>query len=202
MKYLLPLLLVFMYACGDADRTDNSDNFENLEVWWEENTDSLQANTEQGWEEFKAEWKEQKAKVNRDDLDEEDQREYDRMEQEVNQRDQENQTRWQTARRDNTKVDADGMEVLLLGDSYDWNSITAANMKDTYIAFMEKVRANNDDWTEAEWNAADAVFTKLQNKKDEVDENMDATDEAKIAALVTEYRTLETAADVSDSASN
>ncbi|MDX5346273.1 MAG: hypothetical protein LPK19_03420 [Hymenobacteraceae bacterium] len=90
------------------------------------------------------------------------------------------------------------MEKELLGDNMDVNTLSAANMRDTYISFMQKVRRKKDNWTEAEWEQAEQVLKKLNNRKDQVSNLLSMKDKAKITALQMEFQSLQTGSDLED----
>ncbi|MBB6612778.1 hypothetical protein H7F15_17180 [Pontibacter sp. Tf4] len=101
-----------------------------------------------------------------------------------------------TAQQDNNGVPA--FEKELLGPYADINKIPAADLRAAYITLLESVRSRSDNWTNAEWNKAQAVMKKLDARKKVVEKDLETDDKAKIKLLHAELRALETKKDIKD----
>ena len=203
-KSLLGIVAVLFFACGDPEKESAKEEYNEFKAWWNDKTDSLDVETKEEWQEFKTEFNERTAKIDAklEKLGDEDRKEYEATKSEYSEMEASNEEKWANVNREgDTAVTLDEStvkqwEVKLMGkDMGDWSSVTAANVKQAYIDFMENVRAQNGTWTDADWDYVDVVFDRLDARKDQVDDNLDVTDEAKIKALQMEYRTLETAAE-------
>ena len=90
------------------------------------------------------------------------------------------------------------MQQELLGDHADINAITAANMRQAYITFMENVREQKANWGDTEWQNAKNVLERLNAHKETVEKELGTDDKGKIKMLQAEFRTLETGGDIKD----
>lgn len=86
----------------------------------------------------------------------------------------------------------------LLGEHADINALTAANMRQAYITFMENVREQKSNWGDEDWQNAKNLLEKLNAHKETVEKDLKTDDKGKIKMLQAEFRTLETAGDVKD----
>lgn len=87
-------------------------------------------------------------------------------------------------------------EQNLLGEWANPNSLNETNVEAAYEAFMERVRAQKEDWTEEDWDMARRVLEGLDERKEKIAGNISTESEVKIKSLQMEFRTLETAADL------
>lgn len=90
------------------------------------------------------------------------------------------------------------MQQELLGEHADINAITAANMRQAYITFMENVREQKANWGDTEWQNAKNVLERLNAHKETVEKELGTDDKGKIKMLQAEFRTLETGGDIKD----
>ncbi|HEY4652067.1 MAG TPA: hypothetical protein VIG72_11670 [Pontibacter sp.] len=100
-----------------------------------------------------------------------------------------------------TQQNNNGVPALqqeLLGPYADINKIPAANLRQAYITLLESVRERNDNWTDAEWNKAQAIMKKLDARRKVVEKDLGTDDKAKIKLLHAELRALETKKDIKD----
>jgi hypothetical protein len=77
-------------------------------------------------------------------------------------------------------------------------TFTAAQMREVYTQFLQNVRARRATWTAADWDYVDEIYTRLNQKKDLVEDQISGEDKLKIKALQAEYLTLETSKDAKD----
>lgn len=89
-------------------------------------------------------------------------------------------------------------EQALLGPHADINKIAAADLRQAYITLLEGVRSQSDNWTDAEWNKAQAIMKKLDARRKVVEKDLGTDDKAKIKLLQGELRALETKKDIKD----
>ncbi len=90
------------------------------------------------------------------------------------------------------------LEQTLLGEYAEINALTATNLRQAYITLLENVRAQQNTWTDADWNKVHAVINKLDARKNALNKQLGADDKAKIKLLQGELRALETKGDVKD----
>ncbi|TPE43883.1 DUF6565 domain-containing protein [Pontibacter mangrovi] len=90
------------------------------------------------------------------------------------------------------------LQKQLLGEHANIGAITADSMRQAYITFMDNVREQKGNWTDAEWQQAKELLEKLDAHKETVEKELGTDDKAKIKMLQAEFRTLETAGDVKD----
>lgn len=76
--------------------------------------------------------------------------------------------------------------------------LKAGQVRDTYVRFMENVRAQRTDWTLRDWEYAEHVYLRLNERKQQVLEQMSNSDKMKTAALQVEFNTLRKSRDAKD----
>ncbi|WP_233555555.1 hypothetical protein [Pontibacter oryzae] len=86
----------------------------------------------------------------------------------------------------------------LLGTWADYNMLSENNIRDAYITFMENVRAKKGNWSNQDWEMAKRVIEELNEQKQQIKAPIPTDTEVKIKALQMEFRTLETAADITN----
>ncbi|WP_242927924.1 hypothetical protein [Pontibacter vulgaris] len=89
-------------------------------------------------------------------------------------------------------------EQNLLGTYAEVNTISALNLRQAYITLLENARAQQNTWTDKDWNKVHAVINKLDARKNALEKQLGADDKAKIKLLQGELRALETKGDVKD----
>ncbi|MCX2739458.1 hypothetical protein [Pontibacter anaerobius] len=90
------------------------------------------------------------------------------------------------------------MQQELLGEYADIKALTAQNMRQAYITFMESVREQKGPWADEEWQNAKNLLEKLNAHKETVEKELGTDDKAKIKMLQAEFRSLETTGDIKD----
>lgn len=90
------------------------------------------------------------------------------------------------------------MQQELLGEFAGINSITAQNMRQAYITFMENVREQKGAWGDEQWQNAKNVLERLNAHKETVEKELGTDDKGKIKMLQAEFRSLETKGDIKD----
>jgi len=86
----------------------------------------------------------------------------------------------------------------LLGANTNLASLTAADMRETYLLFMGIVRAKKQRWTQEDWDYVDHVYSQLNNRREQVESDIPTTDRIKIKSLQAEYLALEASSDAKD----
>lgn len=89
-------------------------------------------------------------------------------------------------------------EKELLGPYADINKIPAADLRQAYIMLLQSTRDKSSNWTDAEWNKAQAIMKKLDARRKVVEKDLGTDDKAKIKMLKGELRSLETKKDIKD----
>ena len=86
----------------------------------------------------------------------------------------------------------------LLGTYADLNTITPDNVAEAYTQFMRQVRAKRRTWTQRDWDYADAIFKRLNERRRAIRLDVRASDDVRVKALQAEYLALENGRDVKD----
>jgi len=86
----------------------------------------------------------------------------------------------------------------LLGTYADLNTITPDNVAAAYTQFMRQVRAKRRTWTQRDWDYADAVFKRLNERRRAIRLDIRASADVRVKALQAEYLALENGRDVKD----
>src|SRR5687768_12243456 len=81
--FILSIAFILTSCSGNSENAENEGNYSGLKAWWNENTADISSSTKEQWAEFKAEFQEWKAKINREDLNDEEKAEYDKMDSDV-----------------------------------------------------------------------------------------------------------------------
>ncbi|WP_205502985.1 hypothetical protein [Rufibacter psychrotolerans] len=76
--------------------------------------------------------------------------------------------------------------------------LPAQQMRDVYTQFLQNVRARRANWTAADWDYVDEIYSRLNQKKDQVEDQIPPKDKLKIKALQAEFLTLETGKDAKE----
>jgi hypothetical protein len=109
---------------------------------------------------------------------------------------------WETAQEDAygqplRRETAAAWERRLAGTSK-IGQLKASQLRDTHVRFMENVRAQRTDWTLRDWEYAEHVYLRLNDRKQQVLGQLDTSDKMKIAALQVEFNTLRKSRDAKD----
>lgn len=81
-------------------------------------------------------------------------------------------------------------------------NLKAGQMRDTYIRFMDSVRAQRSNWSLRDWDYAEHVYLVLNDRRQQVLGNMNNSDKIKVAALQVEFNTLRKSRDAKDMYNN
>ena len=190
---LLSILFVvaLLSACSASKETEVEDELGDFRTWVSQTTSNIGDRTEDDWKRAKSDFStrtqelDQKQETFTDEL----KQEYQQLKDEFNNADKAYEEGRRAAR-------LTEWEQKLLGSYADKTTITSANVRQVYIAFLESVRSQRSTWTDEDWEMAKMVMKSLNDRKEEVDEDLPTDDEVKIKALQMEFRTLETGGDL------
>lgn len=91
-------------------------------------------------------------------------------------------------------VDNNRMKIRnqLLGDAYpamddQWMFVTPQNIVDVYEKMVDNTRKYGDNYTDAEWAVAKAMWNALNDRKNQVEKDISTRDNLRIAGLKVAY---------------
>ncbi|MBA9075378.1 MULTISPECIES: hypothetical protein [Rufibacter] len=90
------------------------------------------------------------------------------------------------------------MEQELLGEYRFLSQVSAENIKDAYVHFLQQVRDRKDVWTMEDWDYANGIYKRLNEREKVLHEDIILRHATKIKALQAEYLALENRADLKD----
>lgn len=185
--------LISLGSCTTTRETEVEDELSEFRNWVSRETSQLASRTEEDWEQAKQDFKVRTRELDQkqEQFSEELQEEYQQLKQEFIEADES----YASVRQEALMAEWGGK---LLGQWADMDTLNAANIREAYITFMENVRAQKSQWTDADWAMAKMVLEQLNKRKEEISADIDTDSEVKIKALQMEFLTLETAADITD----
>lgn len=86
----------------------------------------------------------------------------------------------------------------LLGTYADLSTITPDNVAAAYTQFLRQVRAKRRDWSQRDWDYADVIFKRLNERRRAIYLDVRASDDVRVKALQAEYMALENGRDLKD----
>ncbi|MCC9135009.1 hypothetical protein ACFSKU_19050 [Pontibacter silvestris] len=89
----------------------------------------------------------------------------------------------------------------LLGEYDEIDNITPNNIREAYLTFMGVVRTKRRNWSQNDWDYVDHIYSKLNQRRRQIEDQIGTRDNLKIRSLQAEYLTLESAADAGSLAS-
>lgn len=195
LSFLLTLMvsMICLGSCTTTRESEVEDELGDFRNWVSRETSQLANRTEEDWKQAKQDFqtRTQELDQKQEQFSAELKEEYQQLKQEFNEADE----AYTNARSEARMAE---WESKLLGQWADMNTINAANVRDAYITFMENVRTQKAEWINEDWDMAKVVLQQLNDRKDEINADIDTDSEVKIKALQMEFLTLETAADVVD----
>jgi flagellar biosynthesis GTPase FlhF len=90
------------------------------------------------------------------------------------------------------------MEQELLGDYQSLSQVSADSLRDAYTHFLQQVRARKDVWTMEDWDYANEIYKRLNEREKVLHDDIILRHATKIRALQAEYLALENRADLKD----
>ncbi|WP_266205807.1 hypothetical protein [Pontibacter kalidii] len=178
-------------SCSATREQQVEDDLADFRAWVSNATSNVAERTEEDWKRAREDFKTRTEELDRkqDNFSAELRQDYQSLKQEFRNADEEYQ-------RHVTGEDLAEWEQRLLGQWADLDSLNETNVREVYIALLENVRAQKDSWDNEDWEMAERVLEKLNERKDDINGNIPTDTEVKIKALQMEFRTLETAADM------
>ncbi|PRY07364.1 hypothetical protein CLV24_12313 [Pontibacter ummariensis] len=86
----------------------------------------------------------------------------------------------------------------LLGEYGNISDIQPENIREAYLTFMGTVRTKRRNWTQEDWDYVDYVYSELNQRRREIQNQVRTADKLKIRTLQAEYLALEGSADTQD----
>lgn len=178
-------------GCTTTREQEMEDELGEFRTWVSQQTSQVANRTEDDWQQAKQDFsmRTQELDQKEDEWSAELKEEYKQLKEEFTRADES----YERVRNEARKSE---WERNLLGRWADMATINEANVREAYTTFLENVRAQKENWTNADWDMAKMVMEELNNRKSQITGNIDTETEVKIKALQMEFRTLETAADV------
>ncbi|MDB5262272.1 MAG: hypothetical protein JWQ14_1553 [Adhaeribacter sp.] len=178
-------------------QTKVSNELEDFRSWVRTKANRTDSSARENWPEVKEDFKRRTARIDRkaDSLSADARAEYARLKADYQTWEEKNQSRAQQP------LDANKLrqwEQELLGPTKELATLTAADLRETYLLFMGIVRAKKNKWTQDDWDYVDNVYSRLNDRKEELEGGLSAADLLKIKSLQTEYLALEAAQDAKD----
>jgi len=174
-----------------------SQELEEFRNWVSIRANRTDSSARENWPEVKEDFKERTSRIESrlDSLSADSKAEYARLKTEYQ--------AWENKkeRRESKPLDANKLrqwEQELLGPTKELATLTAADMRETYLLFMGIVRAKKNKWTQDDWDYVDNVYSRLNARKQELEGGIPTTDRIKIKSLQAEYLALEATHDAKD----
>jgi hypothetical protein len=77
-----------------------------------------------------------------------------------------------------------------VGQDISFNFVTANNILNTYQSFVDAVAANKDNYSREDWDEIKVLYEALDTRKNEVERDLKASDNTKIASLKIKYASI------------
>lgn len=193
LTILLFIASLAISGCSASKEQQLEDDLADFRTWVNDATSSVATRTEEDWERARADFK-----MRTQELDENQDQFSDELKQDYNNLKDEFRSADERYKLNMAEPELAAWRSELLGSWADYNTLHENNIRDAYIAFLENVRANKGRWTDEDWEMAKRVLDELNNQKKRLTGNVPTDAEVKIKALQMEFKTLETAADVTD----
>jgi Skp family chaperone for outer membrane proteins len=192
-----PLLLAFMWlALSSAEalaQSKTSSTFNEFKDWVSRTTSSASDKTEEEWEQVKTEYKDLTSRLDKeeDKLSASAKKEYKQLKADFSKTEAGLKTRWQNMKASESMASQSSLSAqTMLGEKYgNIESLEPHQMKDAYREFIMHVRANSNNWTDADWKQAKNVYQQLSDKREGM-MNIPTSDEASIQTLQAEFNAM------------
>lgn len=176
--------------------TTASRELDELEAWVQDKAQRTDSTTRENWPKVKEEFRQRAARLDAkaDSLSAEGKAEYARVKQKYES--------WEARQERRTSQPLDAAKLLqwekeLLANKK-LESLQAPDMREAYLTFMGVVRARKTRWTQDDWDYVDHVYSRLNDRKRQVDSALPTSDLVKIKTLQAEYLALEAGSDAKD----
>lgn len=180
-------------------RTGNTaeDELEEFRAWLNRQTEKGDTAIRREWPQVREELRERNAKLEQkfDSLSEQSKEEF-RTLQGRYERWEDRQERRQSQPLEPAKVTQ--WQNQLLDEYKNLNSIQPENIREAYLTFMGEVRTKRSNWTQNDWDYVDYVYSQLNQRRREIENQLRTSDKLKIRTLQAEYLALEGSADTQD----
>ena len=174
-----------------------SQELEDFKNWVNTKANRTDSSACENWPEVKEDFKQRSARIESklDSLSADSKAEYARMKSQYQ--------AWEAKKesRESKPLDATKLrqwEQELLGPTKELTTLTAPDMRETYLLFMGIVRAKKSKWNQDDWDYVDNVYSRLNARREELEGGIPTTDRIKIKSLQAEYLALEASHDAKD----
>ena len=82
-------------------------------------------------------------------------------------------------------------EGKIMGNDLSFSWVTAANIKDVYVNFVNTVEANKKSYTRQDWDEIKLLYEALDTRKNEVEKELPSKDNLKIAKEKIRFASIE-----------
>ncbi|WP_377485840.1 DUF6565 domain-containing protein [Pontibacter toksunensis] len=180
-------------------RTGNTaeDELEEFRAWLNRQTEKGDTAIRREWPQVREELRERNARLEQkfDSLSEQSKEEF-RTLQGRYERWEDRQERRQDQPLDPAKVTQ--WQNQLLDEYNNLNNVQPENIREAYLTLMGEVRAKRSNWTQDDWDYVDYVYSQLNQRRREIENQLRTSDKLKIRTLQAEYLALEGSADTQD----
>jgi hypothetical protein len=173
-----------------------SRELDELQAWVQNKAERTDSTTKENWPKVKEEFRQRAARLDTkvDSLSAEGKAEYASLKRRYES--------WEARQERRTSQPLDAAKVQqwekeLLGNKK-LESLQATDMREAYLTFMGVVRARKTRWTQDDWDYVDYVYSRLNDRKRQVDTALSTSDGVKIKTLQAEYLALEAGSDAKD----
>lgn len=167
---------------------------ERLRSWMNQRANSADTSIRENWPETREKLRDVNADIERnfDSLSTKSQEEYRQLKDRYAQWEAEQERRQQQPL---NPQQISSWEDQLLREYKNIDAITAQNVREAYMIFMGSVRTKKSNYSQEDWDYVDHVYSKLNQRRRQIEGQMSTADKLKIRALQAEYLALEGAAD-------
>lgn len=201
MKKTLLAILTLLLSMNTVDvqaqtKTKLEQDLEDFRSWMNKRVNQGDSITKAEWPVIKQEFRTRTQSLDRNSsqLNEQSKQEYGELKSRYNQWEAENEERYGQPL---SRETASAWERRLAGTNK-IGQVKASQLRNTFVRFMENVRAQRTDWSLRDWDYAEHVYLQLSDRKQQVLDQMTNNDKIKVAALQVEFNTLRKSRDAKD----
>ena len=190
--FLLLVLLSYGFSGCTATREQEAEgDLNEFRSWVNTQTSNVAERTEEDWQRTKADFQRRTAELDQkqNKFSDKLKADYDELKAEFRKRDEER------GRMADRRSELSKWEKDLLGTYADRSTINAENIHQAYVTFMDNVRSRREVWDKEDWEMAKMVLEELNDRKEEINDEITTEDEVKIKALQMEFTALKTGKD-------
>lgn len=170
------------------------EELEEFRAWLNRQTEKGDTAIEREWPKVREELRRRNARLeeNFDSLSAKSQQEYRELQQKYE--------RWENRQERRQQLPLDPKKLSqwqeqLLGEYSGINNIDTNNLREAYLTFMGTVRTKRRNWTQDDWDYVDYVYSQLNQRRRQLENQVSTSDNIKIRTLQAEYLALEGSAD-------